>query len=110
MGWLFAVALGMQERSHRVTLIALLPIAAGHALSVVCFFILATLLRWSLPMTFLRFLIAFVLLAFGTYRLLRQRHLRWVGMRVSWWELDINLNEVADKLAGIFSPFAVRRN
>lgn len=87
MGWLFAVALGMQERSHRVTLIALLPIAAGHALSVVCFFILATLLRWSLPMTFLRFLIAFVLLAFGTYRLLRQRHLRWVGMRVSWWEL-----------------------
>ncbi|HEY4043573.1 MAG TPA: hypothetical protein VGM32_17235 [Rhodopila sp.] len=34
MGWLFAVALGMQRRSRPVVLISLLPIACGHALSI----------------------------------------------------------------------------
>jgi len=34
MGWLFAVALGQHRGSRRVVLLALLPIAAGHALSV----------------------------------------------------------------------------
>jgi len=87
MGWLFAVALGMQERSRRALLAALVPIAAGHTLSVACFLVLVALMRQSLPETLLRFLIAFVLLVFGTYRLLRQRHLRWVGMKVAWWEL-----------------------
>ena len=35
MGWLFAVALGMQERSRRAVLRSLLPIAVGHELSIV---------------------------------------------------------------------------
>ena len=87
MGWLFAVALGMQERSRRALLAALVPIAAGHALSVACFLVLVALMRWSLPEAILRRLSAFVLLAFGTYRLLRQRHFRWVGMKVAGWEL-----------------------
>ncbi|HVG88557.1 MAG TPA: hypothetical protein VM823_06255, partial [Gaiellales bacterium] len=34
MGWLFAVALGLQERSREALLRALPPIAAGHALSI----------------------------------------------------------------------------
>jgi hypothetical protein len=34
MGWLFAVALGLHRRSRRVVLLALLPMAAGHALSI----------------------------------------------------------------------------
>ena len=34
MGWLFAVARGMQERSVRMVLRALPPIAAGHLASV----------------------------------------------------------------------------
>ena len=34
MGWLFAVALGLQERSRRAVLAALPPIALGHALSI----------------------------------------------------------------------------
>jgi hypothetical protein len=34
MGWLFAVALGLHRRSRRAVLLALLPIAAGHALSI----------------------------------------------------------------------------
>jgi hypothetical protein len=34
MGWLFAVALGLHRGSRRVVLMALLPIALGHALSI----------------------------------------------------------------------------
>jgi hypothetical protein len=34
MGWLFAVALGIQERRTRAVVLALLPIAAGHALAI----------------------------------------------------------------------------
>ena len=34
MGWLFAVALGLHRQSRRVVFVSLLPIAAGHALSI----------------------------------------------------------------------------
>jgi hypothetical protein len=34
MGWLFAVALGVHRRGRRTVQLALLPIAAGHALSI----------------------------------------------------------------------------
>lgn len=34
MGWLFAVALGLHRRSRAVVLIALIPIAVGHAAAV----------------------------------------------------------------------------
>jgi hypothetical protein len=34
MGWLFAVALGLHQRSRAVVLIALIPIAIGHAAAV----------------------------------------------------------------------------
>ncbi len=34
MGWLFAVALGLHRRSRRAVLVALIPIAVGHSLSV----------------------------------------------------------------------------
>ena len=34
MGWLFAVALGLQHRSRRAVFGALAPIALGHALAI----------------------------------------------------------------------------
>jgi hypothetical protein len=34
MGWLFAVALGMHRHSRQTVLVALVPIALGHALSI----------------------------------------------------------------------------
>src|SRR3954452_23717417 len=34
MGWLFAVALGLHRQSRRVVLLSLLPMAVGHALSI----------------------------------------------------------------------------
>src|SRR4051794_41908848 len=35
MGWLFAVGLGLQERSRKAVLRSLLPIALGHECSIV---------------------------------------------------------------------------
>jgi len=34
MGWLFAVALGLNRRSRKVVLLSLVPIAIGHAVSI----------------------------------------------------------------------------
>jgi hypothetical protein len=34
MGWLFSVALGLQQRSRCAVFAALVPIALGHALAI----------------------------------------------------------------------------
>jgi hypothetical protein len=34
MGWLFALSLGLQEKSRRAVVRALLPIALGHAVAI----------------------------------------------------------------------------
>ena len=36
MGWLFAVALGLYQRSRRVVMLSLIPISLGHAISAAC--------------------------------------------------------------------------
>jgi hypothetical protein len=41
MGWLFAVALGLHRDSRRVVLVALVPIALGHALAVLAVVLVA---------------------------------------------------------------------
>ena len=44
MGWLFAVALGLHRKSRGIVLLALIPIALGHAASIaVVLFVLLTL-------------------------------------------------------------------
>lgn len=82
MGWLFAVALGLQERRRAAVLSALLPLGAGHALAVAAAIVLALAARTVLPMHWLRWLVASVLVSFGLVRLLRHRHPRWASMRV----------------------------
>ena len=89
MGWLFAVALGMQEKSRRAVLTAILPIALGHALSIVMVVGLLWLAGASLPAKVLRYGAAALLFGFGFYRLIRSRHLRWVGMRVGFRDLTL---------------------
>ena len=49
MGWLFAVALGMQEKSSRAVWRALEPITAGHALAIGLVVALAGLVQAVLP-------------------------------------------------------------
>lgn len=86
MGWLFAVALGLQRESRGAVLQALLPIAAGHALSVAVVIVAISVLRIFFDMAALEVGAAVTLIAFGLYRLLA-RHRGRVGMQVSGAQL-----------------------
>ena len=87
MGWLFAVALGLQEQSQRAVRRALLPIALGHAASISMVVLAVGLLQAVLPEQVVRYLCAALLGVFGLWRLVRARHPRWVGMRVGFRDL-----------------------
>jgi hypothetical protein len=89
MGWLFAVALGMQEKRRGAVLQALPPIALGHAASVALVVSLAGVTQLILPHGVMRAASAAMLLGFGLFRLLRTRHPRWVGMRVGPRDLTL---------------------
>jgi hypothetical protein len=87
MGWLFAVARGLQERSRALVLRALPAIAAGHAVSVGAIAILVTLTQSVVAGQVVAIGGGVLLTAFGLWRLLSRRHFRWVGMRLSLWQL-----------------------
>jgi hypothetical protein len=88
MGWLFAVAQGMQERSRTAVTASVLPLAAGHALSVGVVVAIFVLLRGSLSPDALRLSSGAVLVAFGIFKLAKPlAHPRWVGMRVGGGQL-----------------------
>src|SRR5438093_430820 len=89
MGWLFAVALGLQEKSRRAVLAALPPIALGHALSVGTVVALLWAAQAAVPAAALRVAAAVLLFGFGLYRLVRSRHPGWVGMRVGFRDLTL---------------------
>jgi hypothetical protein len=89
MGWLFAVALGMQEKHRRAVLAAIPPIALGHALSIGLVVGLFWLAEASVPEKALRYGAAATLFGFGFYRFVRSRHPRWVGMRVGFRDLTL---------------------
>lgn len=82
MGWLFAVALGLQEKRGRAVWRALGPLAAGHALAIGSAVAVAGMLGHLLDPRLIRWLVAALLLGLGTYRLVRHRHPRLAGMRV----------------------------
>ena len=82
MGWLFAVALGMQEHRRGAVLRALVPLAVGHALAVAGSVGVALTIGAVIPIQELRWPIAGVLVALGVTRFFRHLHPRWVGMRV----------------------------
>ena len=90
MGWLFAVSLGLQNRSRVAIFHAMCAIAIGHALSVFAIISLAFLLGRYVSATWFGLAAALSLAGLGSWRLLRGRHPRWVGMRVNfkdltWW-------------------------
>lgn len=89
MGWLFAVALGLQERSGRAVLRALPPIGLGHAVSIGAVVALLFAGERVLPGPGLRWAVSAVLVGFGLYKLIRPRHPRWVGMRVGFRDLTL---------------------
>jgi len=88
MGWLFAVALGLQRKSRAAVMWSMLPIAAGHALSIALVVIAVGLLRAYVDLKLLQIGSALLLIAFGLYRLLA-RHRARIGMQVSGRDLTI---------------------
>lgn len=85
MGWLFAVARGLQEKSRQAVLSSLLPIAIGHEASIVIVVIAVSLTEQFVPPYLVRLIAALVLVSFGLYKLARPRsHPGGFGMRVGF--------------------------
>jgi hypothetical protein len=89
MGWLFAVALGMQERRRGAVFGALLPLALGHAIAVAFAVFAMALVGLLLPINVLRWGVAAALFGFGLYRLVYASHPRYGGMRVGSRDLTV---------------------
>jgi hypothetical protein len=89
MGWLFAVALGLQERRRGAVIAALAPLGLGHALAVAGAIALAASAGAVLSAGALRGIVAACLLMLGVQRLLRHAHPRWASMRVGFCGLTL---------------------
>jgi hypothetical protein len=88
MGWLFAVALGLQEKRAGAVFVALLPIGLGHALSVALVALALVLLMPMVAPVLLDVAAALLLIGFGIWRL-TTRHRARVGMRVGFGGLTL---------------------
>jgi len=89
MGWLFAVALGMQESKGSAVAKALIPIALGHALAVALAVLAIVFLGIALPLRVIRYSVATLLLGLGLFCLIRHWHPRWVRMQVGFRDLTL---------------------
>jgi len=89
MGWLFAVALGMQEKKGSAVIRSLIPIAIGHALAIGCVVLVAAVLGLTLPLAAIRYSVAAILIGLGIYSLVRHQHPRWVRMQVGFRDLTV---------------------
>jgi hypothetical protein len=87
MGWLFAVALGLQEGRREAVVKAFWPIALGHAAAVALVVTVVLGLQEIVPLEVLKYVGAAALISFGLYKLIRRKHPRWVGMRVGFRDL-----------------------
>jgi len=87
MGWLFAVALGMQEQKGSAVARSLVPIALGHFLAIGSVVMVAAFLGRSLPLAGIRYGVAALLVGAGIFSLVSHWHPRWVRMRVSFRDL-----------------------
>jgi hypothetical protein len=89
MGWLFAVALGLQKQSGRAVWQSLLPIAVGHVLAIGLVIFVAVLASAVLPLRVMKICVVVVLIGFGVYRIVGKSHPRWGGMQVGFRDLTI---------------------
>jgi hypothetical protein len=87
MGWLFSVALGLQQKDGRAVWKSLLPIAAGHMLAMGLVVAVAGIAGAILPLTVVRIGVVVLMIGFGLYRLVSKSHPRWGGMQVSCADL-----------------------
>jgi len=85
MGWLFAVARGLQEKRRQAVLSSLLPIALGHEAAIVVVVVAVSLTEQFVEPYLVRLIAALVLVSFGVYKLAKPRsHPSGFGMRVGF--------------------------
>jgi hypothetical protein len=89
MGWLFALALGLQEKRRSAVVRALLPIALGHAAAIATAILLLFLLQQVISFRLLKWPVAAIIFVLGIYRLFRASHPRGAGMRVGPRDLAV---------------------
>lgn len=83
MGWLFAVSFGLQRQRVSAVFAALVPIVAGHAISVAAFVLLFLAGGLVTGHGVVRLVGAIALIGFGLFKFVRPgAHPRWVGMNV----------------------------
>jgi hypothetical protein len=83
MGWLFAVARGLQERRRSAVWESFLPIAIGHEAAIGVIVVLVVVAQFLVAPTALRIVGAAALFGFALYRLWRRTaHPRGFGMRI----------------------------
>jgi hypothetical protein len=87
MGWLFAVALGLQHQQAGAVARSLVPIAIGHLLAVGAVVAAAALVGVAVPVPVLRAVTAALLIGLGIRARTGHRHPRWVRMQVGFRDL-----------------------
>ena len=87
MGWLFALSLGLQEKSRAAIVKALLPIALGHAAAISVVLIVLHFVQDAFSHRMVRIVVASVLLTLGGYRLFRSSHPSGARMRAGGKDL-----------------------
>jgi hypothetical protein len=89
MGWLFALALGLQQKSRAAVVWALLPIALGHAAAIAIALVILEFIEHLFPIHALKWPVAAIIFAVGIYRLARASHPRGAGLRVGGRDLFV---------------------
>ena len=89
MGWLFAVALGMQEKKRSAVWRALIPLTLGHVLAIAAAIAVAIVAGTALSPAMLRWPVALLLACLGVRQLYRHLHPRWAAMRVGMGGLTL---------------------
>ena len=81
MGWLFAVALGMYRHSRRTVVLALVPIAIGHAVSIALVVAAVLILGAAIDVSAIRVGAGLILILWAAYHwLYGHRHRVRIGM------------------------------
>lgn len=118
MGWLFAVALGVQRGDRRTVWRALGPLALGHALAIAAAVAIALEFEVVLPSIGVRWVAATLLLGLGVWQLRGHRHAglgRWrpgglgaSGRELVAWSFVVASAHGAGLMAAPFALRAVR--
>lgn len=87
MGWLFAVAIGLQERSQAAVFRSVAPIAAGHLVSMAVVAVAVVAGVSATTGQLVSIVGGVALVGLGLFLLARRSHFRWVGMRLNWFQL-----------------------